>query len=91
MIISNWVEKKLDENLRKSREAFEAEMRETRKKRYEKNHHEGFKQGYQEAAKKAIKKASCRVAPTNASASNPKPTVKHQMTRTARTTAKPPR
>ncbi len=51
MIISNWVEKKLNENLRKSREAFEAEMRETRKKRYEKNYHEGFKQGYQEGRK----------------------------------------
>ena len=48
MIISNWVEKKLDENLRKSREAREVKIRETRNRMYEKNYQEGFKQGYQE-------------------------------------------
>ena len=37
MVIANWVEKKLNENLRKSREAFEAEMRESRKKSYAEN------------------------------------------------------
>ena len=45
MIISNWVEKKLDENLRKSREAREVKIRETRNRMYEKNYQEGFEQG----------------------------------------------
>ena len=45
MVIANWVEKKLNENLRKSREAFEAELRESRKKSYDEAYAEAFEQG----------------------------------------------
>ena len=54
MIISNWVEKKLDENLRKSREAREVKIRETRNRMYEESYQEGFAQGREEGRKEGF-------------------------------------